>query len=123
MSDEILLRLKFALQALASPAKIQIQLFPSFVIKADELALEFDRWYRCVKDSELQTEQKIALFEIDTELERMSHQKKLWSEAALHTSFEWQKIRELAHRALHTFDWELQTPPGFHDEYVSSKPR
>ncbi len=42
MFDRMMLRLKHSLQALAMPAEVQLTLFPDFVCKADELALDFD---------------------------------------------------------------------------------
>src|SRR6516225_2761064 len=45
-------QLQWAVQALAQPAEVQPTLFPSFVVVADELALEFDHW-RDVADGEV----------------------------------------------------------------------
>jgi hypothetical protein len=41
-------QLMWTVQALAQPAETQPHLFPPFVVVADELALEFDAWYRTV---------------------------------------------------------------------------
>ncbi len=37
-------RLRHSIQLLACPAEVQLNLLPSFVRKADELALDFDQW-------------------------------------------------------------------------------
>jgi hypothetical protein len=40
-------RLEHSLQALALPATAQVSYFPDFVVKADELVLDFDHWRDC----------------------------------------------------------------------------
>ena len=40
--DALLMRLKHSLRALAMPADTQLELFPDFVCKVEELALGFD---------------------------------------------------------------------------------
>ncbi len=56
MSEDTMLagmmrRLKHSLQALAMPAEVQLSLYPDFVCKADELALDFDQWKDCVNSN------------------------------------------------------------------------
>ena len=82
-----LLRLQHAVQALALPADEQLRLFPDFVCKVDELALDFDHRYRCVRPyKEEFTERQISLLDkIDNELDEMSGAVNaiFWTEAAL----------------------------------------
>ena len=40
-------RLKHSVQALALPATAQLSLLPDFVVKSDELLLDFDHWQEC----------------------------------------------------------------------------
>jgi hypothetical protein len=40
-------RMKHSLQALSLPASTQNSLFPEFVVRADELVLDFDHWRVC----------------------------------------------------------------------------
>src|SRR5688572_12436301 len=93
----LLLRLKHSLQALAMPADTQLELFPDFVCKVDELALGFDHWSRCVLGEdrgELSERQKSLLMKLDGAFEQMSggQNQNLWAEDALRTSPEWQVV-------------------------------
>ncbi len=61
-------RLQHSLQALAVPADVQLGLFPDFVCKVDELALDFDNWRLCVVDNSrvcLTDQQKTLLATLD----------------------------------------------------------
>ena len=105
------------------PAEIQLTLFPSFVCKADELALDFDHWRFCVitNDSGILTEpQSRALAALDTQLDLMSGQENciLWTEEALSTRPEWTLVRSLAVDALAAFGWDVAVPPPSEDTYV-----
>src|SRR5690242_9912457 len=96
-----LIRLQHATQTLALPAEAQLALFPDFVCKADELALDFDNWWRCIKarqEEMLSTDQVRLLQKIDTQLSQMSGMENadLWTEGALHDNPAWQEIRDLA---------------------------
>jgi hypothetical protein len=71
--------LKHALQALAMPATIQIALFPDFVCKADELALDFDNYREAVITNEafsLTQAQRDSLEGINVRLDAISGLKK-----------------------------------------------
>src|SRR4028119_940726 len=87
-SSWCLLRLQHSLQALAQPSTLQLGLLPDLVVKADELALEFDNWYRCVRSYSdfIHSNQQASLDAIDRAFEQMSSQgnSKLWTEAAVH---------------------------------------
>ena len=122
----ILIRFQHALQALALPAVVQVQLFPDFVCKADELALNFDHWSSCMlawyRDT-LTPAQRDPIDAIDHHLARMSgtHNAALWTDEALHEAPEWNEVRQLARHALAAFGWEETTPPSYEHEYVPGK--
>src|SRR5262245_23627157 len=101
-------QLKWALQALAQPPDVQPTLFPDFVVVADELALEFDNWYRATiwRDG-FTTAQKSALAAVDQFLAQMSDAKnsELWQIEALINRPEWQQVRQLAVEALQSLGW------------------
>jgi hypothetical protein len=40
---------RWSVLALAMDAEVQLSLFPDFTCKADELALDFDHWFRVAK--------------------------------------------------------------------------
>ncbi|WP_010578290.1 hypothetical protein [Leptospira alexanderi] len=108
--------LLWSLQALAQPADVQVRLFPDFVSKADELALDFDSAYRSarhVADIVPTNLQKDALDAIDAKLAGFSGESNaaLWTESALAREPIWQEVRSLAKRALDAFNWSLGPPP------------
>src|SRR4028119_1862389 len=121
--DALLVRLKLSLQALAMPADAQLALFPDFVCKVDELALDFDHWSECALGSDrgkLSEEQKFLLRKLDGTFDQMSsgQSQNLWEEDALRNSPEWQGIRETAKAALTSFCWDTERPPSYEHEYV-----
>jgi hypothetical protein len=116
-------RLKQSLQALAMPAEIQPSLFPDFVCKADELALDFDHWRSCVvtNDAGVLTEpQSRALTALDTQLELMGGEANsiLWTEEALYIRPGWMLVRSLAVDALAAFGWDVVAPAPTENVYV-----
>ncbi len=121
--DALLMRLKYSLQALAMPAETQLELFPDFVCKVEELALDFDQWSRCVLSNdggELSEEQKSLLSELDGTFGQMSggQDKNLWSEDALRNSPAWRRVRDTAKAAIDSFGWNTERPPSSQHEYV-----
>lgn len=119
----MLVRLKHSLQALAMPAEIQLSLFPDFVCKVDELALDFDNWATCVLSNdrgELTQEQRSCLAEIDSRLGAMSGEQnaRYWTEEALRQGTEWEAIRNLSKMALKAFGWPVEQPPSYGHEYI-----
>ena len=119
----LLVRLKHSLQALAMPADTQLELFPDFVYKVEELALGFGHWSGCVLGNdrgELSERQKSLLMQLDGAFDRMSGRQRqnLWAEDALRTSPEWQVVRDSAKAALASFGWEVERPPSYQHEYV-----
>lgn len=95
-----------AIERLAKPAKEQIawlqeiDTYPS----ADELALEFDDWFRLadqlVGARIISQEAFDAMKPIDALLDEMSGPKPLWSPAALRDAPEWETIRQQAREVL-----------------------
>lgn len=117
MSDQaaILIQLKWALQALAQPAGIQVALFPPFVCIADELALDLEHWYRVTKTQSLPIDPRAfaVIEQINVNLANLSNRQNtvFWSVEGLESDFRWDSIRELAREALMLAGWELSQPP------------
>ena len=110
---DVLRQLEWSLQALAQPGDVQLSLFPRDVVIADELALEFDNWYRTAKQdaTRYSPEQAGALGALDAKLQCMSGiGKPHWSDHALCHDPEWEDIRRLARLALHVFGWKDAAP-------------
>lgn len=113
-------RLMWSVQALAAPADVQITLYPDFVVKADELALDFENWYECARSilaSGWSESQRAALAALDAKLGEMSRggaefTADLWLESGLASDPNWQQVRELARAALRLFSWPVERPPG-----------
>jgi hypothetical protein len=108
-------RLVDTLRALAAPAEEQLARYPDFVVKADELALDFDDALRLVMDCpqiRLEAEQEHALERLDDTLERMSGEANasLWTARALREREEWAHVRRLARAALAALDHPADPP-------------
>jgi len=118
-------RLKHSIQLLASPPEVQLTLLPSFVCKADELALDFDQWCLVALSnfrSELTADQLLCLDAIDGSLSELTHKgSQHWTEDAVRKSAEWQAIRALASAALASFSWPMEAPPSHAEEYVGGQ--
>jgi hypothetical protein len=122
----IFTRLKHSLQLLAIPAEQQLDLLPDFVLKGDELALEFDHWYIVSIGNygeEFTAAQKEAMKAIIELLDKMSGQKnsELWTERAIQEDEKWGQIRLLAKKALDEFGWSVKTPPSYGHEYIPGR--
>jgi hypothetical protein len=118
----ILERLKHSLQALAIPASEQVSLFPDFVIKTEELILEFEHWrVTALKNyrADLTDKQCDSLAAIDAHSTAPS--KEVWDESALASHPFWQHIRRLAKESLDAFEWPLDAPKSYAREYVRGK--
>ena len=107
---------KWALQALAQPAEVQLSHFPNFVCKADELALDFGncfKWYLGSQTGANLDEKREALESIDQYLDAMSgpSHAEFWTESALRLDPRWDAIRFLAKHALKSFGWPPEEPP------------
>jgi hypothetical protein len=110
-------RLRWAVQALARPAEEQVQLYPDFTCKADELAIDFgdaaEPWLEAGRPG-LTPEQSDALRALDDYLDAVSGggpNAENWVEDALYKSPVWQQIRSLARAVLAAFGWQDACPP------------
>lgn len=111
--------MRWALQALAIPAQNQVRLFPDWVEKADELALDLDHWVLVVCGNyaeDLSQEQLVRLADVNKRLNAMSRlgaefEEELWTEEALSSSPHWAHVRQLAADALAAFGWSVESPP------------
>lgn len=110
-------RLMHALQALAQPAEVQLTLYPDFVAKADELALDFNNFHEACLP-EMTDEQAAASSHMDRRLTELSGPAGPWSEDDLRHSKEWVDIRGLAKQALAVFGWPDEEPPASPDVFV-----
>jgi hypothetical protein len=107
------------------PADVQLGLFPDWVCKVDELALDFDQWCTCVMQNDIATlteQQCILLTTLASRFDAMSRSTTnwLWTEQALHTAPEWEVIRCLARDTLVAFGWNITPPPSYGHEFVPS---
>ena len=108
-------RLMQAVQALAQPADVQLSLFPDFVCKADELALDFDNFWKCAKgnDGERLTARQIDMLDaIAFALDTMNGAANaaLWTDDALREDSRWERIRGDARTTLVAFGWPNEVP-------------
>ncbi len=95
---------RWSLQALAMDTDVQRSLFPDFVCKADELALDYGHWFEVARSrfaSDFTNGQLHALHVINLRLEAMSRlgpefDAGLWTEAALGSRLEWAELRSLS---------------------------
>jgi hypothetical protein len=126
--DLILQRLEWSVRALAQPAAVQRTLFPDVVGAGEELALEFDQWFREIRDSlGISDVGCRCLDRLDEQLTRMTAQddENLWfDDDTLARSADWATIRALAQRTLIAMGWSSEPPPAERDTYVAapSKP-
>jgi hypothetical protein len=126
--DLILQRLEWSVRALAQPAAVQRTLFPDVVGAGEELALEFDQWFREIRDSlGISDVGCRCLDRLDEQLTRMTAQddEDLWfDDDTLARSADWATIRALAQRTLIAMGWSSEPPPAERDTYVAapSKP-
>ena len=110
---------RWSLQALASNAETQRSLFPDFVCKAEELALDFDHWSEVVVSAcglKFADDQAEAVRAVDRRLMAMSlggaeFDEELWTDEALGGRPQWDELRSLAGAALASFGWPMETPP------------
>jgi hypothetical protein len=120
----ILERLKHSVQALALPAAAQLSLLPDFVVKTDELVLDFDHWRKCAVTNyraDLTSEQVESLAAMDAQIANPSGDRSVWDESSLSTHPFWSELRRLAALALNTFGWHQETPPSYAHEFISGR--
>jgi hypothetical protein len=113
-----------ALKLLAAPYEDQIAALPSFVVVADELALEFDAAYSALEPSELPASVVPALGELDAELDRLSSASRVdaWSLDAVQHGADWAAIRERANRILAILSIPYDRPSIDRAGYVETNP-
>jgi len=115
-------RLKHSVQALELLMPAQLPLMPDFVVKTDELLLEFDHWRECAVTNyraDLTGEQLESLAAMNTHIGSPSGDQSVWDESCLSTHPFWTELRRLAAVALSSFGWPQETPPSYAHEYVS----
>ena len=111
-----------AVLALAQPAEVQLSLFPDFVCKADELALDFqDGLYELVgHEDEITAPQRVAIDALDKLILAMSGEQNapFWTEDAVRSHSTWEEMRMAAKATAVAFGWELRRPPPSGAIYV-----
>lgn len=92
------------LNLLGSNYEIQIDVFPSFVVIPDELALMFDDEFRRVRNQNTITEDQFLLLnKIDSIFEKMGGIEKYWTLEYLSEGSEWAEVRLIAIKLLLSF--------------------
>lgn len=119
-------QLQRAVVALAQPANIQLSLFPDFVCKADELALDFeDGLYEMVgHEADFSSHQLAAIDALDKLLSSKSGEQhaSFWTESALREHPVREEIRDAAKVAAEKFGWDLRTLPPLNAIYIPAAP-
>lgn len=119
----VLQEFQWAVQALAAPADDQLARFPDFVVKADELALDFDQWMMCAVEhhgADWSPNQRELIEALDRMLSSMSGSANghLWQDEAVRADPQWEAVREAARKALDAFGWPSIVPPRSGSIYV-----
>ncbi len=83
---------------------------------AEELALEFDECRRLAQpilEGSLDQGPNELVQMLDSQLEAMSGEanSELWTENAMHTSVEWERVRHLASELIVAMGWSASPPP------------
>jgi hypothetical protein len=116
MSDNItelnLIQLKKALQQAAMSADQQIARLKGYDVSF-EVADDVYNWSRWALESEkakLTDEQRSGLIALDTITAEMSGERnaKLWTDDALRSQPEWEKVRLQARKILESFQWPIE---------------
>ena len=98
--DYSMTRFRWSIQALAAPAEVQLQLFPEYDWKVDELAIEFDQWYQVMRRRHTAFTKKASklLEDLNKKLDEMSgpENSRYWLEDTLRTDAAWEAIRPMA---------------------------
>ncbi len=116
------MQLQRAIIALAQSADVQLSLFPNFVYKGDELALDFDdgRLDLVGRESNLNLSQRLTVDALDQLLTSMSDagNSELWTDEAIRNSAVWEDVRVAAKAAAAAFGWDIQIIPPSDAIYV-----
>ena len=120
--SEALTQFFWSLQALAQPAEVQAALFPSFVVVADELALDLKQWLEVVRASKEVPEEAVRIAQqIDAMLCDASSDEQFWTLEALASNAVWQQIRDLSIEALGAARVGIEAQPLGRAIYVPSR--
>lgn len=118
-------RLQYATQALAAPADVQLQLYPAFAARPDELALDYgEALARAMTQPEWDRKVRGAgrelLLKLEDWLNQMSVPERhhVWTERGLREAPEWAAIRATASAALALLNWPEGPPPRRPDIFV-----
>lgn len=114
--------LRNSLLALASPAKVQLSIYPDFVCVGDELVLDFAEIYDQLDLTKLTPKENNVISELDNFLTSHSgdkYKEHYLNNNMLSSSLVWQKIRLLAKEALISFGWEYIEPDKSCAIYIS----
>jgi hypothetical protein len=118
----ILEKLKYCAQAIAQPTQIQVTLFPSFVIIADQLALDWEEATIAFSRSDitLTMAQRSAMQKLDDYMGSVSGPDfpHVWIDEGWYATEEWKMMRELATQFLLEMNWSVECPPSSNDIYV-----
>lgn len=116
-------KLERAVLALAQPADVQLSLFPDFVCKADELALELeDALVELASfENKVAPEQRATVDALDKIIVEMSgpQNASFWTDDALRSHPTWETIRSAAKDVVGAFGWELRHPPPSGAIYIT----
>jgi hypothetical protein len=126
--QSILERLKHSLQALGLPARAQVAYFPDFVVKTDELVLDFGHWRDCAVanyrvDMTPAQLDSLAAIEAHIAAPNSTGDRTVWDEGALYSHPFWEELRNLAIQSLNAFGRPQESPPSYAHEYVPGKQR
>lgn len=106
--------LKRVIYALASSPEVQVDLYPDFVCKGDELILDFDEAYaRGESISSLSNSQRIEFEKLDKFIESHSgeqFQKLYTDQNQLFSNQFWKQVREMAIKCIEVMGWEYRVP-------------
>ncbi|WP_371227039.1 hypothetical protein [Roseovarius sp. 2305UL8-3] len=109
----------WCLRALAQNAAVQKELYPPFVLVADELILDFhDQFLTCTQAFLDQHPQITAL---DALIDSKGGIPEFWTDEALERSQFWSEIRELARSILVKHDLSTFAPHPSTGTYVAAK--
>jgi hypothetical protein len=118
--------LKHAVQALAQDADTQHGMFPSFVLPADQMAVDFECAYERTKKSCINGWSYVqvqALKELDLLLAGLSGDRpEIWIDEGCLDHPQWARIRVKAQEVLTAFGWEKSPASKNTAIYVGSEP-
>jgi len=124
--QSILERLQHSLQALALPAPAQVAYLPDFVVKTDEIVLDFGHWRDCAvgnyHDGMTAAQlDSLAAVEAHIAVPNSIGDRSVWDESALYSHPFWEELRNLAIQSLNAFGWPQERPPSYAHEYAPGK--